>query len=601
MFQSFKASTTPTDGPPRLSALRAEMERQGVDAFLVPRSDKHQGEWVPARDERLAWLTGFTGSAGFAAVTQNQAGVFIDGRYRIQVKDQIDTGVFTPVHWPETDLGDWLSEHLKAGAKVAYDPWLHVSDQVAKLEARLAQDGISLIPSDNLVDAIWADQPAPPFGKIDIHPLEFAGETSEIKRQKLAQTLQNNGQRSAVLTAPDSIAWLLNIRGSDIARTPVALLFAVLHDDASLHLLADEKRIDSALAAHLGADVTILPEEGFAAFLGTLNGVVRVDKSSAPQQISAILASAGIEIAAAADPCALPKACKNPVEIEGTRQAHLRDAVAVAELLAWLDNQGPAPDLTEIDVVTKLEALRRQSNHLVDISFETICGTGPNGAINHYRVTEESNRRIQSGDLLLVDSGGQYRDGTTDITRTIAIGAPTDEHRACFTRVLKGVIAISQLRWPKGLAGRDLDPFARAALWAAGQDFDHGTGHGVGSFLGVHEGPQRLSRLSTVPFQPGMILSNEPGYYREGDFGIRIENLVVVQNAAELPGADAREMLAFETITFAPIDRNLIDLNLLSDGERDWIDRYHGEILDKVAPQCSPATQEFLARACAAL
>lgn len=601
MFQSFTASTSPSDGPPRLSALRKAMAEAGVDAFLVPRADKHQGEWVPARDERLAWLTGFTGSAGFAAVTAEKAGVFIDGRYRIQVKDQIALEVFTPVHWPETELGAWLCDHLKAGATVAYDPWLHVTDQVTKLAAQLAQNGISLAPTHNLIDAIWTDQPAPPKGRIDIHPFEFAGETSDDKRQRLADALRQEGQNAAVLSAPDSIAWMLNIRGSDIARTPVALLFAILRDDGSAVLFVDQARLDVATRAHLGEAVEVVAEDEFEDYLTRLSGVVRVDKGTAPHQISALLKAAGIEVAYGADPCALPKACKNPVEIEGTRQAHLRDAVAMAELLAWLDAAGPSPDLSEIDVVTKLEGLRRQSNLLVDISFETICGTGPHGAINHYRVTEESNRKIQTGDLLLVDSGGQYRDGTTDITRTIAIGTPTDEHRACFTRVLQGVIAISRARWPEGLAGRDLDPFARQALWAAGQDFDHGTGHGVGAFLGVHEGPQRLSRLSTVPFQPGMILSNEPGYYREGAFGIRIENLVVVQNAPALPGGDARKMLAFETITFAPIDRNLIAPEMLSEAERDWINAYHAEVLAKVASNCTPATQEFLSRACAPL
>jgi Xaa-Pro aminopeptidase len=599
MFQSFTASTNPKDGPARLKDLRVAIKSEGFTGFLIPRADAHQGEWVPARDERLAWLTGFTGSAGFCAVLPDQAGVFIDGRYRVQVKDQIALEVFTPVPWPETSLSDWLKQALPKGGKIAYDPWLHVKNQIDSLTADLAGSGITLVASDNLVDRIWPDQPAPPAAPIIPHGLEFAGESSANKRARLAQGLSDAGQKAVVLTLPDSIAWLLNIRGSDITRTPVVLAFAILHADGKLDLFTDPAKATEIARAHLGPDVTIRPEVDFGPALDALTGPVRVDKSSAPIWVSNRLAAARIAVAYGDDPCALPKACKNEVEIAGTKAAHLRDAIAMAELLAWLDHQGPAPDLSEIDVVTKLESLRRASNLLVDISFETICGTGPNGAINHYRVTEVSNRAIKTGDLLLVDSGGQYRDGTTDITRTIAIGQPTDEHRACFTRVLKGMIAISLARWPKGLAGRDLDPLARNALWQAGQDFDHGTGHGVGVFLGVHEGPQRLSRLSTVPFEPGMILSNEPGYYREGAFGIRIENLVVVEAAPMLTGGDARDMMQFETITFTPIDRHLIEVSMLTEPERNWLNTYHAEVFDKVSMNCSPETQTWMKAACA--
>lgn len=599
MLQSFKATTNPSDGPPRLARLRDMLKAEGLSGFLIPRADAHQGEWVPARDERLAWLTGFTGSAGFCAALLDQAGVFIDGRYSVQVKDQIALDHFTPVPWPATDLADWLKEALPDGGVVGFDPWLHVKDQIDTLAEKLDGSGISLRETANLIDAIWPDQPAPPQGKIEPHDLEFAGETSRAKRVWLGEELAKEGQNAAILTLPDSIAWLLNIRGSDISRTPVVLAFAILFSDGRVKLFTDPQKADRPVMEHLGPDMTLLPLDDFGAALDALTGPVRVDKTTAPLWVSNRLASAGIETVFEPDPCALPKARKNPVEIAGTRAAHLRDAVAMAELLAWLDALGPTPELSEIDVVTKLEALRSSSNLLVDISFETICGTGPNGAINHYRVTEESNRGIKTGDLLLVDSGGQYRDGTTDITRTIAIGTPTDEHRACFTRVLKGMIAISLARWPKGLAGRDLDPLARMALWQAGQDFDHGTGHGVGVFLGVHEGPQRLSRLSTIPFEAGMILSNEPGYYREGAFGIRIENLVVVEKAPGLPGGDARNMLQFETITFTPIDRNLINTALLTETEQDWINAYHSETLEKISPNCSEATQEWMARACA--
>ncbi len=601
MFQSFKATTNPADGPPRLAALRAEMAARGVDAFLVPRADAHQGEWVTAKDERLAWLTGFTGSAGFCAVTQDTAGVFIDGRYSLQVLDQIDRDSFVPVPIPRTDLGAWLKSALPRGGKIAYDPWLHVQSQIDTLCAQFSGSRCELVKSDNLIDAIWTDQPDPPKGKINLHPQEFAGRAATEKCEDIARDLKKGGQSAVVLTLPDSIAWLLNIRGADIARTPVVLAFAILDVDGQVSVFTDPDKADANVRAWLAPTVTFHNPAAFGPALDALSGPVRVDESTAPVWVGNRLKAAGIDVVNAPDPCALPKARKNPTEIAGARQAHLRDAVAMAELLAWLDGLGAAPDLSEIDVVIKLEELRRRSNLLVDISFETICGTGPNGAINHYRVTEQSNRKIQTGDLLLVDSGGQYRDGTTDITRTIAIGTPTAEHRRCFTRVLQGVIAISRARWPIGLAGRDLDPLARAALWRAGQDFDHGTGHGVGAFLGVHEGPQRLSRLSTIPFEAGMILSNEPGYYRANDFGIRIENLVVVEKAPPLTGADAREMLSFETLTFTPIDRNLIDVRMLSEGERNWVNTYHAETFQKVAINCSPSTKAWMDRACAPL
>jgi len=598
MLQTFEATSRPSDGPPRLLALRTLLRAKGLSGFLVPRSDAHQGEWVPPRDERLAWLTGFSGSAGFCAALLEHAGVFIDGRYRIQVRQQTDGDSFTPVNWPETSLADWLKEALPEGGVIAFDPWLHVKNEIDTLTDALADSGILLEPSDNLIDCIWSDQPAAPKGKITPHPVEFAGISSADKRRDIAASLASRGLSSTVLTMPDSIAWLLNIRGSDIVRTPVALVFAILHDSGKLDLFADPAKINNDLVDHLGPDVTTFPREDFGPALDTLRGTISVDEKTAALWISERLRAARVDVTYAPDPCALPKACKNPIEIEGARQAHLRDGIAMADLLAWLDAQGPNPDLNEIDVVTKLEALRTATNKLVDISFETICGTGPNGAITHYRVTEQSNRAIQTGDLLLVDSGGQYRDGTTDITRTIAIGTPDDEQRRCFTRVLKGMIAISLARWPKGLAGRDIESLARNALWQAGLDFDHGTGHGVGSFLGVHEGPQRLSRLSEVPFRPGMILSNEPGYYREGAFGIRIENLLVVQKAPQLPKGDDREMLCFETLSFTPIDRNLIDVDLLSGEERRWIDDYHRASLEKIAPRCQPSTTQFLERAC---
>ncbi|MEL7177438.1 MAG: aminopeptidase P family protein [Pseudomonadota bacterium] len=595
MFQTFTASTSPDDGPPRLTALRAVMKDHRLDGFLVPRADAHQGEYVAPRDARLAWLTGFTGSAGFAAILTKIAGVFIDGRYRVQVKSQV-ADVFTPVPWPETKLADWLIQHLSAGAVVGFDDWLHTQSEIDRLSERLAAHEITLKPVDNLVDSIWADQPAPPTGKITPYPLEFAGESHADKRARIAATLRADGQDATVLTLPDSIAWLLNIRGTDIERNPVAHAFAILHHDASVDLYVFGDKA-GGLGAHLGADIRVHPVANFEPALGALTGTIRVDPATAPARVFTTITA---KIAHADDPCILPKACKNATEIAGTRAAHLRDAAAMVEFLAWLDAQAPGT-LTEIGVVKELEARRRATNALRDISFETISGAGPNAAIVHYRVTEDTDRAVKSGELLLVDSGGQYLDGTTDITRTIAIGPQPDIHRHCFTRVLQGMIAISRARFPKGLAGRDLDALARFALWTAGLDYDHGTGHGVGVYLSVHEGPQRISRVSEVALKPGMILSNEPGYYREGAFGIRIENLIVVQDAAPIKGADPRDMLDFKTLTWVPIDRRLIVTDLLSPDEHAWINAYHKAVFDKLADSVGAHARDWLEQATAPL
>ena len=598
MFQSFAVTARPEQGPPRLAALRDALKVAGLAGFLVPRADAHQGEYVAPHDERLGWLTGFTGSAGFCIVLPEVAGVFIDGRYRVQIKAQVDLDHFTPVPWPETTPGDWLRAQLPGGGTIGFDPWLHTADEIAKLEAPLEGSGITLSPCKNFVDAIWPEQPAPPQGAVRPHPLDLAGVSAADKCAALAAELRDAGQRTAVLTLPDSISWLLNIRGSDVARNPVVHAFAVLHDDARLTLFIDPAKLDAALRAHLGDTVTLRPPAAFVPALRTLAGPVRVDRATAPFAVSQELAAAGIAHAWGQDPCLLPKARKNPAEIAGARAAHLRDGAAMVEFLAWLDRAAPG-ELTEIDVVTRLEGFRRATNELREISFETICGAGPHGAIMHYRVTDETNRPLAAGELLVVDSGGQYPDGTTDITRTIAIGPPPEGAAEAFTRVLQGMIAISRVRWPKGLAGRDLDPLARYNLWLAGQDFDHGTGHGVGAYLSVHEGPQRLSRISEVPLEPGMMLSNEPGYYREGAFGIRIENLVVVIEAPPLASADARAMLAFETLTWVPIDRRLIRPEWLAPGERVWLNDYHAEVLRRIGSRVSEDARVWLVAACA--
>lgn len=597
MFQTFDSHASPDQGPPRLQALRAKLAEMGLAGFIVPRADVHQGEYVAARDERLQWLTGFTGSAGFCIVLPDVAGVFIDGRYRTQVKAQVDLSVYTPVPWPEVKPGDWVKEKLTRG-RVGFDPWLHTADEVARLQTALEGTGVTLeAVSENLVDAIWPDQPLAPFGKAFVHPVDLAGESHEAKRARLAEGLRKAGQKAAVVTLPDSLCWLLNIRGADVPKNPVLHGFAVLHDDGRVDLFVNPAKLDEAVQAHLGAEVSVQPVEGFAEALKALQGPVRVDKGTAPLAVSDILKGAGIGVAWGDDPCRLPKACKNASEIAATREAHLRDGAAMVEFLRWLDEASPSGGLTEISVVQALEGFRRATNALHDISFDTICGAGPNGAIMHYRVTEETNRPVQQNELLLVDSGAQYLDGTTDITRTVAVGDPGQEARECYTRVLQGLIAISRVRFPKGLPGRDIDALARFNLWVAGQDYDHGTGHGVGAFLSVHEGPQRISRVSEVPLEPGMILSNEPGYYREGAFGIRLENLIVVQEAPAL--GDNRAQMSFETLTFVPFDRRLILREELSPGERRWLDAYHAEVLEKLGSRVSGATLDWLKDACA--
>jgi Xaa-Pro aminopeptidase len=598
MFQQFDSTTSPEQAPPRLAALRAEMAKEGLDAFVVPRADAHQGEYVAPRDDRLAWLTGFTGSAGFCCVICEKAGVFIDGRYRLQVRDQVAAD-FSPVNWPETQLGPWLVENLARGV-VGFDPWLHTVQQIETLQKALEGSALALRPTRNLIDAIWPDQPAPPNEKVIAYPFEFAGESHSDKRQRLAAELRQNGQSAAVITLPDSLCWLLNIRGTDIPRNPVAHGFAVLHADASVDLfMASEKLVD--VGEHLGGDVRQHAPETLVAALQSLKGTVRLDKSSVPVAIASALASGEADTTYGDDPCALPKARKSKSEIAGTVEAHLRDGAAVCNFLRWFDDKADS-GITEIDVVTELENCRRATNQLRDISFETIAGTGPNGAVIHYRVTHETNRTLQPGEIMVLDSGGQYLDGTTDITRTLPIGQISDEEKRAFTLVLKGMIAVSQLRWPVGLTGRDIEAFGRAPLWQAGMDFDHGLGHGVGTYLCVHEGPQRLSRMSDVMLEPGMILSNEPGYYRDGAFGIRIENLVVVEEAPQQEGGDDhRPMLQFRTLTYAPIDRRLIVTDMLTSQERDWLNTYHQECRTRLEPRLETDTVRWLSQATAPL
>jgi len=605
MLQTFTATTSPEQGPPRLAALRAALARTGLDGFIVPRADAHQGEYVAACDERLAWLTGFTGSAGMAVVLADEAGLFVDGRYRLQARAQCDTGAFTPVDWPETKPADWIAARAPKGARIGFDPWLHTPDEIDRLRHGLAPSGIALVATDgNPLDAAWSDRPAPPAGTVRDHPVELAGRAASEKRAGIAEELRKAGQRAAVLTLPESICWLLNIRGSDVPRVPVAQGFAILHEDGRVDLFMDPARLagrspDPEVSAH--------PPEAFLPALAALEGPVRTDPATAPVAVAEALAAAGVKVAHGRDPCILPKARKTVAELDGARAAHLRDGAAMAEFLCWLDGQAallaadPGHAVTEIDVVRRLEACRQATGRLEDISFDTIAGAGPNAAIVHYRVTDASNRRLRPGEVMLVDSGAQYRDGTTDVTRTIALGDVPAEVRAAATRVLQGMIAIARARFPRGVAGAHLDALARYPLWLAGQDYDHGTGHGVGSFLSVHEGPQRLSRLSDVALEPGMILSDEPGYYRAGAFGIRIEILVAVRVAPALAGGDDRAMLEFETLTLAPIDRRLVNADMLAPDERAWLDAYHARVMAALSPLVSPQTRAWLERVTAPL
>ena len=597
MFQSFEKQSSPEFGALRVAMLRDVMEEHGLDGFLVPRADAHQGEYVAPHDARLTWLTGFTGSAGFAVILQRKAGIFIDGRYRLQVTEQVNTKLLTPVNWPEVKLSDWLIEMMPKGGTIGFDPWLHVTAEIEGLRKTLGPKGITLQPTDNLVDEIWSDQPDPPAGRLLAWSDELAGETSAEKRARLAGDLKTAGQSAAVLTLPDSIMWLLNTRGEDIPRVPVAHGFAILHSDASVDFFTRAVPTDDV---DLGPDVRLCKPEDLRAMLKVLIGQVRLDRQTAPVAIADLIEEGDAEIIWDRDPCVLPKAKKTKAEIAATTEAHLRDAVAMCEFLAWLAGELAKGGLSEITVVMALEGFRRATNQLLDISFDTILGSGPNGAIIHYRVDKDSNRMIEPGELVVIDSGGQYIDGTTDITRTIAFGDPGADAKKAFTRVLQGMIGISRLRFPTGVTGAHLDAVARAPLWMAGQDYDHGTGHGVGVYLSVHEGPARISRASDVPLEPGMILSNEPGYYRDGAFGIRIENLIVVAEADALPGGDAhRKMLNFRTLTLVPIARDLIVAEMLSPGERAWLNGYHARCRELLGAKLSPEALAWLVRATA--
>ena len=605
MFQTFEDICDPSKAKSRVALLRAELKKHNLDGFWVPHTDEHQSEYLPPHAERLYWLTGFSGSAGAAIVLKTTAAVFTDGRYTIQVAEQVDARIFKIQHLIEQPPLKWLEKNLKKGQRLGFDPQLHSQVSAGQLKQVCDRLGARLIAvKSNLIDAIWSDQPARPCGKTVPHPLKYAGEPAAKKLARISSSLRELGQDAVIITLADSLCWAFNIRGNDVAHTPVVLAHAIIKARGKPEIFLNPDKVTSRARSYLEKFATLKPDDKLAMALDKLGKdqkTVRLDAQTASFAIYTRLNQAGATIVNAQDPVIALKAIKNKTEIEGARTAHIRDAAAYCRFLMWLDSQKPANRLDEISVAKKLEDFRRQTGELREISFDTISAFGPNGAICHYRVTEASNLTFKNNTLFLIDSGAQYLDGTTDITRTIAIGRASAEMRKNFTLVLKGHIALAQAIFPAGTTGSNLDVLARAPLWANGLDFDHGTGHGVGSYLSVHEGPQRISKApSWVGLKPGMILSNEPGYYKAGHYGIRIENLVVVTELEKIPGSD-QNMLGFETISWAPIDRTLINAKLLSPAELKWLNDYHAQVYAKTSPRLNRAEKTWLKQACARL
>jgi Xaa-Pro aminopeptidase len=591
----------------RLSALREQLRADRLDGFVVPLTDEHMSEYVGSYAQRLAWLTGFQGSAGSAVVLPQEAAIFTDGRYTLQVRDQVDGRHWSYQSVPETSVAEWLRQHAPDGGRIGYDPWLHTKDWVKRAREALAEKGAELVAvRRNPIDAVWGDKPEPSKARLAVHPERYAGKSSAAKRQEMADWLKERGADAAVLSALDSVAWTFNVRGEDVEHTPVALSFAVVHDDGTADLFVEPEKIGDDVRQHLGNGVRVHDRAAFEPYLRSLSGrTVVADPERAVAAIFEALEGAGAKVVEKRDPAVLPKALKNEAEISGHRAAQARDGAALTRFLHWLSVEAPKGGLDELGAAARLQEFRQAGGDLRDTSFDTISGAGPNGAIVHYRVTEETNRPLELDSLYLVDSGGQYPDGTTDVTRTVAIGEATAEMRDRFTRVLKGHIAVAMARFPDGTRGSQLDTLARQFLWQAGLDYAHGTGHGVGAYLAVHEGPQRISPAGSSqaggdePLRAGMFLSNEPGYYKTGEYGIRVENLVLVV-PVEIDGAE-KKMLGFETLTFAPIDRRLIDLSLLTAGERQWVDDYHARVMEIVGPQLEGEARAWLEESCAPL
>ncbi|MES2904760.1 MAG: aminopeptidase P family protein [Pseudomonadota bacterium] len=591
----------------RLAALREQLKADRLDGFVVPLTDEHMSEYVGSYAKRLEWLTGFKGSAGSAVVLPQEAAIFTDGRYTLQVRSQVAASEWSYQSVPETSAAEWLREHAPQGARIGYDPWLHTGDWVKQATEQLAAKGAELVAvGQNPIDRVWADRPEPSKARLVVQRDELAGQSSADKRQQMADWLTANNADAAVLAALDSIAWTFNLRGADVSHTPVALAYALVNRDGTAELFVDPDKVGDEVKAHLGNGVRLHDRADFEGYLRGLSGMtIAVDPERSVAAIGQALEGAGAKMWRVRDPAVLPKAIKNDAEIAGHQTAQARDGAAIARFLRWVDTEAPSGKLDELNASDRLQAFREEGGMLRDLSFDTISGSGPNGAIVHYKASPETNRPIEMNSLYLVDSGGQYEDGTTDITRTLAIGEPTAEMRDRFTRVLQGHIAIATALFPKGTRGGQLDSFARRPLWEAGVDYAHGTGHGVGAFLSVHEGPQRISPVGSgqaggdEPLQAGMILSNEPGYYKTGEYGIRIENLVLVVEK-KVAGAE-KAMLGFETLTFAPIERRLIAKEMLSTREIEWLNDYHADVVEKIGPQLDGEERAWLEAACAPL
>ncbi len=605
MFQTFEPVSDRSFAGKHLPLLRVEMKKQNLDGFLIPHDDEYQNEYIPAYAERLMWATGFSGSAGAALILQDKAIMFTDGRYTVQVRQQADSAFFDYVDLMETPPDAWLSENAVSGARIGYDPMLHTMAGVQKLKTAAEKANFDLVAVlQNPVDAAWRDQPSAPLTPVKPHDLQFAGKSSKEKRKEIAAAIAKAGADTALITAPPSIAWLFNVRGQDVSRSPLPLGRALINKDGTATFFVAPEKTGNDLPEFLGDDVDIRAESDVATSLeklGKSGAKVAVDPALAPSKYVDDLKANGAVIIKLTDPCALPRAAKNETEIAGARAAHIRDGAAITVFLHWLDTDAQSGEIDEITAAQKLESIRAQSDMLRDLSFDTISGAGPNSALPHYRVSTESNIKLDRGTLYLVDSGGQYPDGTTDITRTVPIGEVSDEMRDRFTRVLKGHIALGTMKFPPGTTGHQLDMVARKPLWDAGLDYDHGTGHGVGSFLGVHEGPQRIAKApNTQALKPGMILSNEPGYYKEGAFGIRIENLIVVTPPKPVSGGE-REMMEFETITLAPINLDLVKIELLTEHERQWLNDYHARVRRTLSSLIPPAIKDWFEKATRAI
>ena len=586
-FQSFEDPSDREASPFRLSTIQEELNKNNLSGYVVPHSDVHQGEYIAACDERLSWLTGFTGSAGICFIGKERAGIFVDGRYGIQAKKQTKSP-FEVIHWNKKNILQWIKKNIVRG-KIGFDPWLHSYTELVTLRDAFANSGISFTPSINLIDRVWLDRPTKVSKQAISYPVKLAGLSAKDKCQQIAKIIESKEADSAVITLPDSIAWLLNLRGNDVVHNPIVHAFLIIHNDGNIELYCKNNIIKSIINGLEGI-IKVFSLENFEISLAKLTGSVLVDEATVPFAAVTILQNNGGKVILGEDPIILPKACKNKVELKNARICNKRDAIHMCEFLSWIDRRDKN-EFDEIDVVIELENIRRKDQNLKEISFDTIAASGPNAALPHYRVNYSSNRKIKMGDVLLVDSGGQYLDGTTDITRTIAIGEQSEDVKNAFTRVLKGLISISILKFPSGTSGRDIDAFARSSLWQVGQDYAHGTGHGVGHYLSVHEGPQRISKFSNAEFKEGMIISNEPGFYEEGQFGIRIENLILVQNSKV---GSNNSFLEFETLTFVPIDSRLISINLLDNREREWINNYHNQCWHRAKDQVTAPTRAWL-------